>query len=536
MPTPTKLERDEVLAAEPDNVGRAYIEDFESVAQFFAGDYRSLPALRARARELAARPANGHSDHAPLVRKLAAYHRALGAPAASLAAVKLLAVPGTFAVVTGQQPGLCGGPALTLHKTAHALRLAEQLTESGIPTVAVFWAASEDHDIAEVNRFTALDGHGKPVTVRLSQYSESGVEPLERLDLPPADDPAIQKIAALCHRGTHGDEAAALALAAAGLPWGRSLNTLLLRIFGDRGLIVLEPRLLRSLPAHNAAIAREMSRRAGRQPDWDGPFIALSKAGYREALPVMLPEESTYFVIRRAKRIPAPAIHHVPPHLHKNHLAETLADLEAHPDTYSPGVRLRPVVQGACLPVLAYIAGPAEIAYHALLKETFAYHGVPMPVLIPRWSMIAAPAGIPAADIARVRRTAADARTRARTAGAAIQESGNEIRAAVESLRKSLGPIAPHVVSDLAAIEQRADKALREYKGRLAAAPLAHLESAKDSLPVAAAIEPHSKPQEREISWLSLWGTHAAALRAEYARRDPFDLSVGVVLPDLPAP
>ena len=67
------------------------------------------------------------------------------------ASLDLLARPGTVAVVTGQQVGLFSGPAYTIYKALTAVRLAARLTEQGIPAVPMFWLATEDHDVAEVN-------------------------------------------------------------------------------------------------------------------------------------------------------------------------------------------------------------------------------------------------------------------------------------------------------------------------------------------------------------------------------------------------
>ncbi len=58
---------------------------------------------------------------------------------------------GAAAVVTGQQVGLFSGPSFTIYKALTALRLAEELNSAGTPAVAIFWLASEDHDLAEIN-------------------------------------------------------------------------------------------------------------------------------------------------------------------------------------------------------------------------------------------------------------------------------------------------------------------------------------------------------------------------------------------------
>src|ERR1039458_8581922 len=55
------------------------------------------------------------------------------------------------AIVAGQQVGLFGGSAYTFYKALSALRISEQLRKSGIDAVPIFWMASEDHDLAEIN-------------------------------------------------------------------------------------------------------------------------------------------------------------------------------------------------------------------------------------------------------------------------------------------------------------------------------------------------------------------------------------------------
>src|SRR5258708_36185045 len=72
-------------------------------------------------------------------------------------ALDKLALPGTVAVVTGQQVGFLSGPAYTIFKALTAVKLAARLNEQGIPAVPVFWLATEDHDLAEVYRAWVFD-------------------------------------------------------------------------------------------------------------------------------------------------------------------------------------------------------------------------------------------------------------------------------------------------------------------------------------------------------------------------------------------
>ncbi|MFP5284709.1 MAG: bacillithiol biosynthesis BshC, partial [Thermoanaerobaculia bacterium] len=98
-------------------------------------------------------------DRRELAEALAAANRGYGNPRADELARKL-ADPATRVVVTGQQPGLLGGPLYTFSKMVAASRWAAALEAQGESAVAVFWVATEDHDRAEVSSATVLTPEG----------------------------------------------------------------------------------------------------------------------------------------------------------------------------------------------------------------------------------------------------------------------------------------------------------------------------------------------------------------------------------------
>src|SRR5690606_38420815 len=85
---------------------------------------------------------------------LLAYAERHGAPGPVLESARALASGRARAVLTGQQPGLFGGPLYTVHKAATAVRLARELASrpGAGPVVPVFWNHSDDHDFEEANR------------------------------------------------------------------------------------------------------------------------------------------------------------------------------------------------------------------------------------------------------------------------------------------------------------------------------------------------------------------------------------------------
>ncbi|MEN8150422.1 MAG: bacillithiol biosynthesis BshC, partial [Planctomycetota bacterium] len=96
-------------------------------------------------------------DREALAATVLAYQRDIGAPDNAIAGAKALGMPGSSVVIAGQQPGLLGGPMLSIAKALTAIASAERLAvTTKRPVVPVFWAATEDHDVDEVNRLDIL--------------------------------------------------------------------------------------------------------------------------------------------------------------------------------------------------------------------------------------------------------------------------------------------------------------------------------------------------------------------------------------------
>src|SRR5258708_5602328 len=83
-------------------------------------------------------------------------------------ALEKLAQAGTVAVVTGQQVGFLSGPAYTIFKALTAVKLAAHLTEQGLPAVPVFWLATEDHDLAEVDHAWVFNDQATPAKIGIA--------------------------------------------------------------------------------------------------------------------------------------------------------------------------------------------------------------------------------------------------------------------------------------------------------------------------------------------------------------------------------
>lgn len=298
-----------------------------------------------------------------LASALAEQARGLGANEKTLANIEKLRA-GAAAVVTGQQVGLFGGPLLTLLKAATAVRKAQDATrESGREHVPVFWLASEDHDLAEVDQ--------------VALPTKTAVETL-KFGLSPAKPVPVGGIVL-------GEHEAELERAAELLGWAPIAETLrecytpgetlagafaklMTKVFAEQGLIILcaASREMHSLGAKALRYALE---HAG---ELETALLARSKelqeAGYHAQV-LVVEGHSLLFLIDAETGARLPLRRNADGEWKAGQRIYTLAELmaicENEPERLSPNALLRAVFQDCILPTAAYVGGPAEIAYFA---------------------------------------------------------------------------------------------------------------------------------------------------------------------------
>ena len=164
-------------------------------------------------------------------------NRSWGASEATLRNIQRLR-EGAFAVVTGQQVGLFGGPLLALFKVASALAMAKQVAALGVECVPVFWLASEDHDLAEVNQSLLLT---HDFQLAAFKAATSGIEgaPVSAIRFAEGTNETVRQAAELL-----GESLAADYLRESyveGETFSNAYAKLYTRIFGEHGLILLDP-------------------------------------------------------------------------------------------------------------------------------------------------------------------------------------------------------------------------------------------------------------------------------------------------------
>ncbi len=309
----------------------------------------------------AAAVAAGSPIHKEVADALERQNRAWGAGEKTLANIQRLR-EGAHAAVTGQQVGLFGGPLLSLLKAASVLALAKQVESAGVPCVPVFWMATEDHDLAEVNQALLL-GSDYQLTAFTAPAEGKADSPVAAVRFAAGTAELVEKAAELL-----GESEVAGYLRKSyreGETFSGAFARLYTRLFGGHGLILLDPA---DAELHRVAapLFVEAIERAG---ELDDALLArnreISAAGYHEQVKVTA-ESTPLFALVDGARVP---VHRANGgfKILKRQLAkdELLREIADRPEEFNANVLLRPVLQDYWLPTLAYIGGPAEIAYFA---------------------------------------------------------------------------------------------------------------------------------------------------------------------------
>ena len=440
---------------------------------------------------------------------------------------------GARAVVTGQQVVLFGGPLLTLLKAATAIARAREATRaSGVEHVPVFWLATEDHDLAEVDQVSFLTKTSVE-TLRAGlkvahAVPAGGVVPGPELDAVLERASELLEFAPVsewlreCYLSRSDGARPTLALAFA---------RLMARIFAEHGLVVMDA----ASRGFHALGARALRYAIEHADELQKALIARSeelvRAGFHAQ--VLVPEGgSMLFLLDEAtgERVA----------LRRNgsgngdaqwkaggrvfSAADLIAILETAPERLSPNALLRPVFQDTLLPTAAYVGGPAEIAYFAQSAVLYeAILGRITPVL-PRLSATLLEPSIAAVmdkdevqlpdaintaeELAQrlgARAMPIEGKRRLAAAGNALEKELEALREYLGGMDESLGRAAEVSASKMLYQMNRLRRMAANFELQKEASLRKHAEA------ITLNVFPHGHPQERVVAGVWFMAKHGDA-------------------------
>lgn len=295
-------------------------------------------------------------------------------------------------VTTGQQPGLFLGPLYTIYKALSAIVLAERLqTRLARPVVPVFWVAGDDHDFLEAAHTYQVSASGDVLRLALpDREPEAPLTPMYREPLGPAVLPLLEALwGELPDTEFRPDIEGWLARhytpdATVAAAFGAALADLL----GPFGLVVFDPTHRAAKTAMAPWLVRALEHAGPLDEALAQRAATLHRDGATAPVPVgdgasLVMLEGT---LGRDRLVTENGAFHARRSGEHLTLTELMALAREAPERLSPNVLLRPVVEAALLPTVAYVGGPGELAYFPQCTPIYETLEVPPQIPVPRWS------------------------------------------------------------------------------------------------------------------------------------------------------
>lgn len=287
----------------------------------------------------------------------------------------------TFCVATAHQPMLLLGPLYFLYKAISTIKLAEEAERrTGRCVVPVFVLGSEDHDVEELNHVRLF---GRELRWEPGMHGPVGRMPTQTLQ------PVLEALRPILGEGEHAREVWEMVRMAyeAQPTFAEATRALLHSLLGRHGLVVADlsdTRLKRCfIPVMRDELLHQTAYRLVSRT-----LKQLRARGYKEQAqprPINLFYLTESSRERIAQEGDAYRVLNTPLVFNLENL---LAELDAHPERFSPNVVLRPLYQEMILPNLAYVGGGGELAYWLERRALFEHYGIPYPMLVRRHSVL----------------------------------------------------------------------------------------------------------------------------------------------------
>jgi bacillithiol biosynthesis cysteine-adding enzyme BshC len=502
-----------------------FLEDFKRVSAYF-GHPPTESGVTASAGEVRLDPA----IRSGVVEVLREQNRLFGADPSTTRSLDRLA-SGAVAIVTGQQVGLFGGPAFSFYKAITAVCWAEEMSRRGIEAVPIFWLATEDHDLAEVNHSFWNTRNGL-ARYELPARDEDAGHRVGEVTLGSAVSGLVAQAAETLEGASAGEIARALRESyTPNETYGTAFGKLMARLLAGRGIIFIDPldaRLHRlAAPVYRGALDAATELR--------DVLVARSKeletSSFHAQVKVTGVSTLLFYDIN-GQRTPLRSHNGGFSAGDVSFTAEELrAAIDKKPEAFSPNALLRPVIQDSLLPTAAYIGGPAEIAYLAQSNVVYKKLLGRMPAMLPRESFTLIEPGIARIlqkfelglpDLFEGQQVVRTKLERKALPGGLAQrfDSGEAaLRELLETYRAPLKEFDPTLLGTLDAVNEKMLYQFLKLKGKVGEAQ--NLRSGvldrKERL-LLDSLYPNHALQERSLSLLPFLATYGTALLDEVAR------------------
>ncbi len=288
--------------------------------------------------------------------------------------------PNTFTITTGHQLNLFSGPVFFVYKILQTVKTCAYLKEHfpDFNFVPVYWMASEDHDFAEINHFKT--------ETHYYEINEKSGGPVGRIKI--NDTYFISEFEKEFKDSVFGTELILMLKEAykVGNTLTQAIQILVNRLFSEFGLLILDGDSKELKEQIKEVFKDELLHFSLQNNSKEKVSFLTEKYGKVQVNPR---EINLFYLSETRDRIDFNGQKYIVVDTDIQFTQEEIiAELDNHPEKFSPNALMRPVYQEKVLPNLAYIGGNAEIMYWLELKDYFSKINIPFPILIPRNSML----------------------------------------------------------------------------------------------------------------------------------------------------
>jgi len=358
-----------------------YLDEKEALKPF----YHRFPHLKNFSHQLQEKAKNYPQHHRNILsRALLDQYDALEISESTLQNIHALKQEHTFTVVTGHQLNLFSGPLYFLYKIISTINLCERLKETYPENtfVPVYWMASEDHDLDEIDYFNF---RGKKMQWNrrsggaVGKMDTKGLDEVFKVFSTELGDSKNAKELITLFRQAYLEQHTLT----------KATRFLANALFGDLGLVIVDGDDAILKQALVPFMKKDIFEKLPYQKVSES-IKGLSQVSKDYKIQVN-PREINYFYLMKnlRGRILEKEGRYMVNDTDVAFTAQELAEeMQHHPERFSPNVIARPLYQEVILPNLCYIGGGGELAYWLELKEYFDAIGVTFPMLMLRNSAL----------------------------------------------------------------------------------------------------------------------------------------------------
>jgi bacillithiol biosynthesis cysteine-adding enzyme BshC len=315
------------------------------------------------------------------------YDRRLGASGASLENIQGLGSGKSVSVVTGQQPGLLGGPLYTLYKIVTAVCLSNYLKDNeGLNAVPVLWNASDDTDFLEISSATFFNRDFQRRRFFIDEAHHSPRKMVGHLSLDMLKEVIrdfLREFGSASYAGgAYVGDCLEGALSSA-RDWGEFFSALYLRVFSREGLVVVDARRSAAAPAARRVLSTYVKAAASVETRALSVLERIRNLGYDEPVSARSLEVCVFLKEGDSRR-----------KLSREELPRMLERAERGDVTLLPNVILGPALRTELMSPVADVLGPSEVSYSLVSRAVYASLELKQEPVFPRLSMTIVPSAL----------------------------------------------------------------------------------------------------------------------------------------------